>query len=76
MDRPAESPVGRTIAGRYLIEELIGSGAMGSVYRARQTEIDKLVAIKMLRRDLTAEPSAVARFKREAKTASRLDHPN
>ncbi|MBX3189137.1 MAG: serine/threonine protein kinase [Labilithrix sp.] len=71
-----ESLVGRTIAGRYVIESVIGSGAMGSVYRARQLEIDKAVAIKVLRKDLTAEPSALGRFKREAKTASRLDHPN
>ena len=76
MERADESLVGRNLAGRYVIEAMIGAGAMGTVYRARQIEIGKRVAIKVLRPDLTKDSSAVARFKREAKAASRLDHPS
>jgi serine/threonine-protein kinase len=71
-----ETLLGRVIAGKYTVESLIGGGAMGSVYRARQRDIDKAVAIKVLHRELLAEPLFAARFKREAKAASRLDHPN
>jgi serine/threonine-protein kinase len=71
-----ETLLGRVIAGKYLVESFLGGGAMGSVYRARQRDIDKAVAIKVLHRELIAEPLFAARFKREAKAASRLDHPN
>src|ERR1700722_10395428 len=71
-----ETLFGRSIAGKYVVESFVGGGAMGSVYRARQTEIDKLVALKVLHRELLVDPQFSARFKREAKAASRLDHPN
>ncbi len=77
MGRPAdETLLGRTIASKYVIESFIGGGAMGGVYRARQKEIDKAIALKVLHRELLADPQFAARFKREAKAASRLDHPN
>jgi serine/threonine-protein kinase len=67
---------GRTIADKYVIESLLGQGAMGAVYRARQKALDKTVAIKVMHRDLVEDPAFAARFHREAKAASRLDHPN
>jgi serine/threonine-protein kinase len=69
--------VGRTIAGKYLIEGLVGRGAMGAVYRARQLTLDKTVAIKVMRPGQKHDdPNFVARFQREARAASRLTHPN
>jgi serine/threonine protein kinase len=68
--------VGRTIAGKFLVGELIGSGAMGEVYRARQIALDKTIAIKVLHGENADEPSFAARFQREARAASRMNHPN
>jgi serine/threonine-protein kinase len=71
-----ESLTGRTIAGKFVIEALIGSGAMGAVFRARQVALEKAVAIKVLHGEHAADPAFAARFHREAKAASRLNHPN
>jgi eukaryotic-like serine/threonine-protein kinase len=68
--------IGRKIAGKFSIEAFIGGGAMGAVYRAKQIELDKDVAIKVLHDKHAQEQSFVARFKREAKAASLIDHPN
>ena len=66
--------LGRTIAGKFVIEKYLGGGAMGAVYRARQTALDKNVAVKVMHQGLDTQ--FAARFHREAKAASRLDHPN
>jgi len=68
--------IGRTLAQKYKVEALIGEGGMGKVYRARQEALDKLVVLKVLRQSLLNDDRTVARFKREAKAASRLNHPN
>ncbi|WP_375773836.1 protein kinase [Archangium gephyra] len=68
--------IGRTIAQKYQVEALIGEGGMGKVYRARQVALDKLVVLKVLRHTLLGDDRTVARFKREAKAASRLNHAN
>ncbi|AKJ04719.1 serine/threonine-protein kinase [Archangium gephyra] len=68
--------IGRTIAQKYQVEALIGEGGMGKVYRARQVTLDKLVVLKVLRHTLLGDDRTVARFKREAKAASRLNHAN
>ncbi|WP_414641267.1 serine/threonine-protein kinase [Archangium sp.] len=68
--------IGRTLAQKYQVEALIGEGGMGKVYRARQIALDKLVVLKVLRHTLLGDDRTVARFKREAKAASRLNHPN
>jgi serine/threonine protein kinase len=68
--------LGRTIAGKFTIESRVGGGGMGSVYRARQAGLDKVVAVKVLHRELLAEPTFASRFKREATSASRIDHPS
>ena len=66
----------RTFAGRYELIELIASGGMADVYRARDSLLDRDVAIKVLPDHLSNDPSFVARFQREAKAAARLVHPN
>ncbi len=65
-----------TVAGQFRIQQLIGIGAMGRVYRAHQKGIERDVAIKILHRELLRNPTVLARFHREAKVASRLMHPN
>ena len=64
------------IAGKFRIEKPVGSGAMGAVYRARQIALDKVVAVKVLHRQYADDPTFMARFEREAKAATRVDHPN
>ena len=71
-----EALLGRTIAGKFAIESYVGGGAMGAVYKAQQLALDKTVAIKVMHREMAKDDTFVARFKREAKAASRLDHPN
>ena len=62
--------------GPYEIESAIGSGGMGEVYRARDTRLDRLVAIKVLPAQVAADPGRRQRFEREAKAISRLNHPH
>ncbi len=68
--------VGRVFAQKYRVEQLLGEGGMGRVYRAVQLSLDKIVCLKVLRRELAADPATQARFQREARAASRLNHPN
>ena len=65
-----------TRLGPYEILSPLGSGGMGEVYRARDSKLDRDVAIKVLPRSLAAEPDALARFEREAKSVAALSHPN
>jgi len=65
-----------TKLGPYEILSPLGAGGMGEVYRARDTRLDRSVAIKILPHHLSADASAKARFEREAKTVSALNHPN
>ena len=62
--------------GPYHIEELIGSGGMGDVYRARDTKLGRAVAIKILPRAFTNDPERLARFEREARVLAALNHPH
>ncbi len=68
--------LGQTLAGRYRIEERLGSGAMGIVYRARHTKLARPFAIKVLHPHLTSNSKQRKRFQREAETASALRHRN
>ncbi|MES1208539.1 MAG: serine/threonine-protein kinase, partial [Pseudomonadota bacterium] len=68
--------LGRAVADNFRIDSLIGSGAMGNVYRAEQLSLGKEVAVKVLHQHLMGDDKLVARFKREAKSASMLNHPN
>ena len=68
--------LGKTLAGKYRIEERISVGGMGTVYRGTHVLMDKTVAIKVLLPSLAADEKIVARFSREARAASRISHPN
>ncbi|MCX4247943.1 serine/threonine protein kinase [Paraliomyxa miuraensis] len=67
---------GKTIMERYRIDEALGVGGMGAVFRGRHLGLKRDVAIKVLHPDLTRDPEISKRFDREAHSASRLDHPN
>ena len=62
--------------GPYEIQSLIGAGGMGEVYRARDTRLDRDVALKVLHADVAANPVRLERFQREAKTVASLNHPH
>ena len=62
--------------GPYQIEDLLGAGGMGEVYRARDTRLHRTVAIKLLPSDWLADADRKLRFLREARAASALSHPN
>ncbi len=68
--------LGQLVAERYRVIELLGSGGMGSVYRAEHVHMRKSVAFKLLHRELTHLSDIVARFEREAIAAARITHPN
>jgi eukaryotic-like serine/threonine-protein kinase len=76
--KPPESslPIGEVVLERYRVEEELGSGAMGTVYRARHTKLDRWVALKVMHEHLMHEPALVQRFQREATVAAKLAHPN
>ena len=87
-DRPAEEaiakadpsgppplPLPRTV-GEYQLLQRLGSGGMGTVYKARHTRLNKIVAVKMMRESRLGDPTAVARFDREMMAVGGLDHPH
>ena len=65
-----------TRLGPYEVISPLGAGGMGEVYRARDTRLDRDVAIKVLPSHLASDPEALARFEREAKAVAALSHPN
>ncbi|MBW3600938.1 MAG: serine/threonine protein kinase, partial [Planctomycetes bacterium] len=85
-ERTASSPGGRFIPPspaelaasfpQLEIQELLGHGGMGAVYRARQRSLDRIVALKILPPKISGDPAFAERFQREARTLARLNHPN
>jgi len=75
-DELADPLLGTVLLEQFRIEEQIGIGGMGTVYRAHQTTVGRDVAIKVLRPELARDEQAVFRFEREARVAISLDHPN
>jgi serine/threonine-protein kinase len=76
-DPAARDPlVGQVVSDRYRIEERLGAGGMGAVYRATHVHMRKSMALKVLHHEMAWKPEAVARFEREAVAAARVEHPN
>jgi tRNA A-37 threonylcarbamoyl transferase component Bud32 len=67
--------IGHTLGGRFTVVEQVGRGGSGEVFRAEQTQLGRSAVVKVLRRDVATTPNRVERFLREARLASRLDHP-
>jgi eukaryotic-like serine/threonine-protein kinase len=73
---PATTPARHVFGARYEILGLVGAGGMGTVYRARDKELDEVVALKLLRVDLLNQPGMLERFRQEVKLARRVTHRN
>ncbi|MFI5054466.1 MAG: serine/threonine-protein kinase, partial [Acidimicrobiia bacterium] len=75
-DTGVDPLIGTTLDERYRVVRVLGEGGMGIVYEGEHTRIDRRVAIKVLRDDFCQRADVVERFRREAKSASRIGHPN
>ncbi len=75
-DMPTDPLVGRVLDEKYQLDERLGEGGMGTVYRATHLLIDRPVAVKVLNSKLVTDEAAKERFRREARAAGRLQHSN
>lgn len=71
-----ELPPGSVLGQRYRLDREIGSGSMGTVYAARDLDGDRPIALKVINRSHTSDPTTIARFQREGRIVSELRHPN
>ncbi len=67
---------GTRVAGRFVVEEQLGAGGMGAVFRAKDEQLGEMVALKVIAGAALLDPAAAERFRREASTARRISHPN
>src|SRR4051812_21875982 len=75
-NEPPDRNLGQVLLNQFEVLDVCGRGAMGTVYRAHQRTMERIVAVKILRRELLKEPEVVRRFLREARAAAKLQHPN
>jgi serine/threonine protein kinase len=68
--------IGTKLSGRYRIEDEIGSGGMSTVYSAFDETLERQVALKIMHSDISSDPAALERFRREARTVAKLSHPH
>src|SRR4051812_9425296 len=68
--------IGTLLNGRFRLEERVGSGGMSTVYRAFDETLERWVAIKIMHREISSDPSQLERFRREARAAARLSDPH
>jgi eukaryotic-like serine/threonine-protein kinase len=68
--------IGTLLSGRFRLDERVGSGGMSTVYRAFDPTLERWVAIKLMHRDISSDPDQLERFRREARTVARLNHPH
>lgn len=73
---PSKKATADLINGRYQVMDLIGEGGMGKVYKALDQKTNETVSLKILKKELASNPTAIKRFEQEAKSISDLDHPN
>jgi eukaryotic-like serine/threonine-protein kinase len=71
-----ELMIGTLLNGRFRLEERVGSGGMSTVYRAFDETLERWVAIKLLQRDIAGDDDQIERFRREARSVARLNHPH
>jgi serine/threonine protein kinase len=67
--------IGTILGGRYRLVELLGQGGMATIYRARDNQLERDVAVKVLRPEYGADPDFIDRFRHEAQAAASLNHP-
>jgi serine/threonine-protein kinase len=72
----ADPYIGKSVAGKFMVEKLLGQGGMGKVYLAHNMVLDQKVVLKVLHREYAEDPDTVKRFQHEGRAASRLRHPN
>jgi serine/threonine protein kinase/tetratricopeptide (TPR) repeat protein len=72
----AELQIGDLLGGRYELLQLLGEGGMGAVYKAADREVDRIVALKVIRPEMASNPEILARFKQELQLSSRVTHHN
>jgi eukaryotic-like serine/threonine-protein kinase len=75
-DLPVDPLIGRVFDGKYRLDERLGGGGMGTVYRATHLLIDRQVAVKVLSQRFVGDQTAQQRFRREARASGRVQHPN
>src|SRR6516225_4309367 len=76
LTRISDPLIGATIAGRYLVEDVLGEGGMAMVYRAHHKLVDRPCAVKVMNPALAADATVRERFRREARSAQAIAHPN